>query len=137
MVINVAKTQFMQFSIHPDLSPLQISEEIMVDAVNPEKGYCWLGFWLSYADNVPSLLKYNLKKKSFHICQFYGWLEANQQTPIIIKLRVLYSCMFAAILYSCEAWGNIDELAEQILLMERKALKRCLGVKNSVQNDIL
>ena len=137
VIINVAKTQFMQFSTHPDLSPLQISEEIMVDAVNPEKGYCWLGFWLSYADNVPSLIKYNLKKKSFHICQFYGWLEANQQTPIIIKLRVLYSCMFAAILYSCEAWGNIDELAEQILLMERKALKRCLGVKNSVQNDIL
>ena len=137
VVINVPKTQFMKFSEHPDLTPLQISEETFVDAVNPDKGYCWLGFWLSYADNVPSLIKFNLKKKSFHICEFYGWLEINQQTPIILKLRVLYSCMFAAILYSCEAWGNIDGVAKQILLIERKALKRCLGVKDSVSNDIV
>ena len=105
--------------------------------MNPDKGYCWLGFWLSYADNVLSLIKFNLKKKSFNICGFYGWLEANQQTPIILKLKVLYSCMFAAILYSCEAWGNIDGIAEEILLMERKALKRCLGVKSSVPNDVI
>ena len=92
---------------------------------------------MSYADNVPSLIRYNLNKKSFFICKFYGWLEANQQTPIILKLRVLYCCMFAAILYSCETWGNIECIAEQILLTERKALKRCLGVKSSVQNDIV
>ena len=137
VVINVPKTKFMQFSNHPDLSPLQISEEMVVDSVDPGKGYCWLGFWLSYADNVPSLIRYNLNKKSFFICKFYGWLEANQQTPIILKLRVLYCCMFAAILYSCETWGNIECIAEQILLTERKALKRCLGVKSSVQNDIV
>ena len=45
--------------------------------------------------------------------------------------------MFAAILYSCEAWGNVDEIADEILLTERKALKRYLGVKNSVPNDII
>ena len=67
MVINVPKTKFMEFSNHPDLSPLQISEEMVVDAVDPDKGYCWLGFWLSYADNVPSLIRYNLNKKSFYI----------------------------------------------------------------------
>ena len=137
VVINIPKTKFMHFSNQPDLSPLHISEETLVEAVNPEKGYCWLGFWLSYQDNVPNLIKYNLNKKTFQICNFYGWLEANQETPIILKLRVLYCCMFAAILYSCEAWGNIDGIAEQILLMERKALKRCLGVKNSVPNDII
>ena len=108
-----------------------------MDAVDPEKGYCWLGFWLSYANNVPNLIAYNLNKKTFHICHFYGWLEANLETPIILKLRVLYGCMFAAVLYSCEAWGNTEIIREQILLMERKALKRCLGVKNSVPNDII
>ena len=137
VVINVPKTQFMEFSNRPDLTPLQISEDTFVDAVNPNKGYCWLGFWLSYADNVPSLIKYNLNRKSFHICEFYGWIEVNQQTPIILKLKVLYSCMFAAILYSCEAWGNIDGIAEQILLTERKALRRCLGVMDNVPNDII
>ena len=137
LVINVPKTKFMEFSNDPDLSPLELNDNITVDAVNPGKGYCWLGFWLSYANNVPGLIKYNLNKKSFIICEFYGWLEVNQETPIILKLRVLYGCMFAAILYSCEAWGNIEVIAEQILLMERKALKRCLGVKKSVPNDIL
>ena len=45
--------------------------------------------------------------------------------------------MFAAILYSCETWGSVDVIAEQLLLMERKALRSCLGVKSSVPNDII
>ena len=99
--------------------------------------YCWLGFWLSYADNIPDLIQANLNKKSFNICKFYGWLQANQETPIIIKLKVLYSCMFAAILYSCETWGDLEKVTEQLLLMERKALRSCLGVKDNVPNDIV
>ena len=45
--------------------------------------------------------------------------------------------MFAAILYSCETWGDIEKVAEQLLLMERKALRSCLGVKDNVPNDII
>ena len=137
LVINVPKTKFMEFSNHPDLEPLELNDNTIVEAVCPNKGYCWLGFWSTYANNVPNLIQYNLNKKCFHICNFYGWLEVNQETPIILKLKVLYGCMFAAILYSCEAWGNVECIAEQILLMERKALRRVLGVKKSVPNDIL
>ena len=137
VVINVPKTKYMEFSEDPDLSTMVISTDTTVDPVSIDKGYCWLGFWLSYANNVPSLIKYNLKKKTFHISEFYGWLQANRETPIILKIRVLYGCMFAAILYSCEAWGSIDEIKEQLLAMERKALKCILGVKSSVPNDII
>ena len=137
LIINVPKTKFMEFSKEPDLSAIVISSDTTVDPVSIDKGYCWLGFWLSYADNVPSLIKYNLNKKTFIICEFYGWLQVNRETPIILKIRVLYGCMFAAILYSCEAWGNIEEIKDQLLAMERKALKCCLGVKGSVPNDIL
>ena len=56
----------------PELSPLELSDNTKVNAMNPEKGYCWLGFWLSYANNVLSLIKYNLNKKTFHTCHFYG-----------------------------------------------------------------
>ena len=136
-MINVPKTKFMEFSENPDLSAIVISADTTVDPVSTDKGYCWLGFWLSYADNVACLIKYNLNKKTFHIGEFYGWLQANRETPIILKIRVLYGCMFAAILYSCEAWGNVDEIKEQLLAMERKALKCCLGVKSSVPNDII
>ena len=45
--------------------------------------------------------------------------------------------MFAAILYSCEAWGNVDGIKEQLLTIERKALKSCLGVKSGTPNDIV
>ena len=137
VVINVPKTKFMEFSEDPDLTAMLISGDTTVDPVSTDKGYCWLGFWLSYTDNVPSLIRYNLNKKTFHIGEFYGWLQANRETPILLKIRVLYGCMFAAILYSCEAWGNIDGIKEQLLKMERKALKSCLGVKASVPNDIV
>ena len=137
VIINVPKTKYMEFSRNPDLTKMEISADTTVDAVDPNKGYCWLGFWLSYNDTVPQLIKFNLNKKTFNICKFYGWLQANKQTPIILKLRVLYSCMFAAILYSCETWGSVDEIAEQLLTMERKALKSCLGVKSGVPNDII
>ena len=137
VVINVPKTKFMEFSEEPDLTPMTISAETTVDPVSSDKGYCWLGFWLSYTDNVPSLIKYNLNKKTFYICEFYGWLQANRETPILLKIRVLYACMFAAILYSCEAWGNIDGIKDQLLAIERKALKSCLGVKGSTPNDIV
>ena len=137
VVINVPKTKFMEFSEEPDLTPMTISADTTVDPVSSDKGYCWLGFWLSYTNNVPSLIKYNLNKKTFYICEFYGWLQANRETPILLKIRVLYACMFAAILYSCEAWGNVDGIKDQLLKIERKALKSCLGVKGSTPNDII
>ena len=55
----------------------------------------------------------------------------------MLKMRVLYGCMFSAILYSCEAWGDISHLGNMLLAMERKALKACLGVKKSTPNSIL
>ena len=54
----------------PDLSTLVISADTEVDPVSTDKRYCWLGFWLSYADNVPSLIKYNISKE---------WMASSQQ----------------------------------------------------------
>ena len=44
--------------------------------------------------------------------------------------------MFAALLYSCEVWGNISHIAESLLAIERKALKACLGVKQGTANNL-
>ena len=40
-------------------------------------------------------------------------------------------------MYGAETWGSIDSYKEKILLLERKALTRCLGVKPSTSNDLL
>ena len=96
-----------------------------------------MGFHLSYAESIPELITYNVEKKKFNTVKFYAWLQINRDTPFMIKMRVLYGCMFTAILYSCEAWGDVRHLGEMMLGMERKALKSCLGVKQSTPNTIL
>ena len=74
---------------------------------------------------------------TFNITKFYNWLDMNESTPMILKLGVLYSCMSAAILYSCEAWGDLEVITVKLLQLERKALKRCLWVKSGTTNDMI
>ena len=86
---------------------------------------------------MPGLILANLNKKGFNINKFYNWLDVNESTPFIIKLRVLYSCMFASVLYSCESWGDVTIITDKLLQIERNALKRCLGVKLGTTADIV
>ena len=57
------------------------------------------------------------------------WLDYNMDTPIKVKLLVLYNCVFSSILYGAETWYDISTVSEDLLLLERQALRRCLGVK--------
>ena len=57
--------------------------------------------------------------------------------PIKVKLLAFYICLFATLLYSCEVWVNLDEIAENLLKIEKKALKSCLGVKASTPDDLV
>ena len=86
---------------------------------------------------MPGLILANLTKKGFNINKFYNWLDVNESTPFIIMLRVLYSCMFASVLYSCESWGDVTIITDKLLQIERNALKRCLGVKLGTTADIV
>ena len=121
----------------PDGTRLRVRDDISIAPVDPSEGYPWLGFHLSYAESIPELITYNVEKKKFNTVKFYAWLQINRDTPFMIKMRVLYGCMFTAIIYSCEAWGDVRHLGEMMLGMERKALKSCLGVKQSTPNSIL
>ena len=58
-----------------------------------------------------------------NIHKFYAWLEHNRDTPIGVKLLVLYNYALAAMLYGVETWWKIDAYREKILATERKALK--------------
>lgn len=50
--------------------------------------------------------------------------------PFYAKIKVLYTCLFAALLYSVEAWGDT-------LKIERDAFKRCLEVESATTNDLI
>ena len=79
----------------------------------------------------------NINKRMGNIYKFYAWLQYNIDTPIKVKLVVLYNCVFSAITCAAETWGDISTIKEKILQVERKALKRCLGVKSSTPTDLL
>ena len=44
--------------------PLHVNQEIQIEAVNPSVGYFWLGFLLSYADNILDIIFFNFTKKN-------------------------------------------------------------------------
>ena len=97
----------------------------------------WVSIWLIPTLEVSKIIEFNLHKKSSNIAKFYAWLEINTETSIIIKIRVLYSCLFASIVYGCEAWVDCKKYAEKLKKIEVKALKSCLGVKQGTTNDIV
>ena len=100
-------------------------------------GYNWLGFWLCDSKDISEIINFHLSKKMVHISSFYSWLAVNEDTPFKVKLLVLYNCLLATILYSCEIWVNLDTLVEKLILIEKKALKSILGIKMSTPDDIV
>ena len=123
-------------SPNPTKSPIKL-ENGVIEAVNEKDGYSFIGFKLTYTDDIYKLIKNNLNSKMFNVAQFYAWLEYNESTPFFIKFKVLYACLFSSLLYSSEAWGKLSKIECELLTIERKALKSCLGVKSGTTNDII
>lgn len=72
-----------------------------------------------------------------HVAKFYAWLEVNEHTPVGIKLLVLDSCVFGALLYGVEAWGDVSHIEDKLRKIELKALKAILKVKKGTTNDLV
>ena len=105
--INTKKTKYMHMSNSPLLEPIVLENGKCIHPVDTKEGYTFLGFKLSYSNDVYTLIQTNLNSKMFNLVKFYAWLEDNENTPFFIKIRVLYACLFASILYSVEAWGDV------------------------------
>ena len=135
-VANVGKTKYLHLSKTPHTEPLQIDEDQFVDSAH-QNGYIYLGALFISSNILLEHILANLDHRMGNIHKFYAWLQYNLDTPIKIKLLVLYSCVFTAILYAAETWGDLTNISEKILQIERKALKRCLGIKSSTPNDLL
>ena len=135
--VNKGKTKFLHMSNEPRSESIQIDSDTIIDPVSKEEGYNWLGFLLYPTDDVEQILLFNINKKAVNTCKFYSWLQMNLDAPFKMKIKILYSCMFESLLYSCEAWGNFSCIHAKLLMIERKAIKRILGVKNTTTDDIV
>ena len=135
-VANIGKTKYLHLSKTPFTDPLQIDEDQFVESAH-KKGYIYLGLLFISSNILIEHIVANIDHRMGNMHKLYAWLQFNDLTPIKIKLLVLYNCVFQAILYAAETWGDITAVSDRILLMERQALKRCLGVKSSTPDDLL
>ena len=136
--IHPSKSKYLHITDHAPMSvDIVINEGLTLKPLE-DLGYNWLGFWLCQSNVIPDIINFHFNKKIIHVSTFYACLDVNRDTPIKIKIVVLYNCLFASLLYSCEVWGEIgDKLAEKVLKIEKKALKSCLGVKISTPDDVI
>ena len=136
--IHLTKSKYFHLTNNPDsklLKDILLGDGITLKPIVED--YIWLGFWLSDTNDISEIIQHHISKKMVHISSFYSWLAINEDTPIKVKLIVLYVCLFATLLYSCEVWVNLEDVSEKLLMIEKKALKSCLGVKASTPDDIV
>ena len=75
------------------------------------------------SNDINRILLNNLNSKKHNIIKFYAWLENNENIPFFIKIKVLYTCLFSSLLYSAEAWGELTQINNDILKIEKRSPK--------------
>ena len=135
-IANIGKTKYLHLSKTPYTESLKVDEGQFVESAH-KKGYVYLGSLFITSNILAEHILANINHRMWNMNKFYAWLQYNNDTPIKVKLIVLYNCVFCAILYAAETWGDISTIKEKILKLERQALKRCLGVKSSTPDNIL
>ena len=134
---NIKKTLYCNFVAEPSFDPIVIENNTVINSVDKDKEYKYLGNTFYPTNDIQLIIQKNINKRMFNTAKFYAWLDVNETTPIQVKLMVLDSCMFGAILHGAECWGDISFLEQQLLGIERKALKSILKVKKGTTNDLV
>ena len=114
------KTLYAEFVTQPTLEDLMIDESTSISSIDFNKGYSYLGMTFIPTNDIKKIIDKNLNMKMFNVAKFYGWLENNDVTPIEIKLRVLDNCMFSALLYGSETWGDFSCVHDKLRKIEKK-----------------
>ena len=60
--INTDKTKYMNMSSNPITQPIILKENEVIEAVDEKSNYSFLGFNLSYSNNVYKIIESNLKR---------------------------------------------------------------------------
>ena len=75
----------------PTMEHITLTNGKTIDPVDPKEGYTFLGFKLSYSNDVGKVINFNLSSKTVNIIIFYAWLD-------FVKMKVLYACLFSSLL---------------------------------------
>ena len=105
-----------------------------IETMNASDGYHWLGFNFTYTDKFQELVVKKFEKTKPNVSKFYPWLQIDGDAPFVFKMRVVYSCMFESIIYSCEPWCDTGHISDSLLAIE---LKLCMEVKQPIQSNLI
>ena len=119
---NLRKSFHANFAKNLTLVPICIDKS-SINSIDKDKGHVYLGMSFLPTNDFDKILLYNINKRMFHIAKYYGWLEVNGNTPIETKLLILDNCGMSALLYGCEAWGDIACIDSKLMPIELKLLK--------------
>ena len=134
-VPNVKKTLYANFAENPEKRPMPLGDHF-INSIK-DGGYNYLGMLFIATNDLKLIVIHNINIRMKHIAKFYAWLEINEKTPIETKLLVFDNCCLSALLYGCEAWGDISCIEEKLKTVESKVLKRILNVKSGTTNELI
>ena len=119
------------------VSYLAIDDNIILNSIDPVKGYKYIGLLLFPTNDITDIIQRNVNKRMGNFAKFHAWLAVNELTPIEMKLLVLDSCVFGALLNSSESWGNVTYIEDRLRNAEMTALRAILGVKKGTTIDLI
>ena len=119
---NVKKTFYANFSKRPTMIPMSFGET-SIDSIDKDKGHVYLGMSFLPTDNFHKILMFNINNRMKHIAKCYAWLEINENTPIETNFLVLDNCAMSALVYGCEAWGDLSCVETKLVSAEKNKFK--------------
>ena len=134
---NISKTMYSNFAANPTFEPIVCSENVTIYSIDPAAGYRYLGTFFYPTNDIKDIIQRNTNKRMINISKFYAWLSVNEWTPIDVKILVLDSCVFNALLHGAEGWGDISFLEQKLQDIETKALKSIMCVKKGTTIDLV
>ena len=134
---NIPKTMYGNFTANPTNEPLVIDDNITINSISQTDGYRYLGTFVYPTNNIKDIIQRNIDKRTTNVSKFYAWLSVTEWTPIDVKIMVLDSCVFQALLYGVECWSDVSFLEQKLTDLEIKALKAIMGVKKGTTTDLI
>ena len=136
-IANVKKTVYGNFSKNPRLTPLEVDNNIVLNSIDPIKGYKYIGLSVYPTNDITEIIQRNINKRMMNFAKFHAWLSVNELTPIEVKLQTYDSCVLGAVLSSSECWGNIARVEAKLREQELTALRAIIGVKKGTTIDLM
>ena len=114
MSANLTKTFYIHLKEAGITDAIEINNKDKIYSAKNGK-HIYLGVLFVNSRDSQEHIVANIENRKFNIKKYYDWLDLNENTPIKIKIKVLYTCMFpATILYASETWWLNNKIEEML-----------------------